>query len=159
MTASDYAIDTSDRELITAFRHAERATVTDVARATGMARGTVQARLDRLVRSGVIAGWGPELDPTRAGYPVTSFTTLQITQGGLQSVVDGLRSLPEVLDVHVTTGGGDLLCRIVATSNDHLHDLIQQIVSIEGVSRTDSQLILAAPVQRTVADLIAEEAS
>jgi len=154
-----YTVDAADRELIKALRHTDRATVSDVSRSTGMARGTVQARLDRLVRNAVITGWGPEIDATHAGYPVTSFTTLQIAQGALAGVVEGLRILPEVLDVHVTTGSGDLLCRIVATSNDHLHDLIQQIVNIEGVSRTDSQLILAAPVQRSVADLIADGVS
>ena len=49
---------------------------------------------------------------------------------------------------------GDLLCRLAARSNDHLHELIQQIVAIDGIVRSDSQLALHSPVRRTLADLI-----
>lgn len=150
-----YEIDDLDRTLISALRRHDRPTTTDLARVTGLARGTVQTRLARLVQTATITGWGPELDGGAAGHPVTSFTTISIAQGALDRVVDGLRELPEVLEVHVTTGQGDLLCRIVARSNDHLHELIQAIVALKGVVRTDSQLALAQPVQRTLADLIA----
>lgn len=121
-----------------------------------MARGTVQSRLARLIDSATITGWGPELDAGAVGHPVTSFTALSIAQGALDVVVAGLRTFPQVLEVHVTTGRGDLLCKIVARSNDHLHELIQEIVALDGVVRTDSQLALAEPIHRTLADLVAE---
>lgn len=149
-----YEIDDADRELISGLRRGDRPTVTDLARMTKMARGTVQTRLARLVDTGTISGWGPELTAAAVGHPVTSFTTLSIAQGALDVVVAGLESIPEVLEVHVTTGDGDLLCRIVARSNDHLHELIQRIVSLDGVVRTDSQLALAEPIHRTAADLV-----
>ena len=150
-----YETDASDRDLITALRRGDRPTVTDLARATGMARGTVQTRLERLIDSGAIIGWGPELSAAAIGHQVTSFTTLSIAQGALDRVIAGLEALPQVLEVHVTTGRGDLLCRIVARTNDHLHELIQQIVALDGVVRTDSQLALAEPIHRTLADLVA----
>ena len=65
--------------------------------------------------------------------------------------------MPEVLEVHVVTGQGDLLCRLAARSNDHLHELIQGIVGIEGVVRTDSQLALHTPFRRTQADLVGHD--
>jgi len=148
-------IDDLDRDVITALRRGQRATITDIARATGLARGTVQTRLAGLVSSGTIRGFGPELAAAPIGYPVTSFTALSIAQGAHDRVIAGLELLPEVLEVHVTTGRGDLLLRIVARSNDHLHALIQRIVAIDGVVRTDSQIALAEPVHRTLADLVA----
>ena len=45
-----------------------------------MARGTVQARLDRMERTGVITGWGPDISPEAIGYGVTAFVTIQIAQ-------------------------------------------------------------------------------
>ena len=150
-------IDDIDRKVITALRRGDRPTITDIARMTGLARGTVQTRLTRLIERQVITGWGPELSASAIGRPVTSFTTLSIAQGALDRVIAGLEGLPEVLEVHVTTGRGDLLCRIVARSNDHLHDLIQTIVALDGVVRTDSQLALAEPVHRTLADLVATQ--
>lgn len=149
-----YEIDDLDRKVLTALRRGDRPSVTDIARMTGLARGTVQTRLARLIDTGVITGWGPELAGEAIGHPVTSFTVLSIAQGALDRVVAGLSALPEVLEVHVTTGRGDLLCKIVARSNDHLHELIQSIVALDGVVRTDSQLALAAPIHRTLADLV-----
>jgi len=106
--------------------------------------------------SGAISGWGPDVNAAAAGFPVTSFTTLSISQGALDVVADGLRTIPEVIEVHVTTGRGDLLCRILARSNVHLHDTIQRLVALKGVVRTDSQLVLSTPIDRTVADLVTE---
>jgi DNA-binding Lrp family transcriptional regulator len=69
-------------------------------------------------------------------------------------VVEGLRGVPEILEVHAVTGAGDLLCRVVARSNDHLHELIQHIVAIDGVIRSESQIALDTPVRRSLADLV-----
>ena len=152
-----YQADAADRELIAALRRGDRPSITDLARMVAMARGTVQTRLARLVDTGVIQGWGPELSASAVGYGVTSFTAVSISQGALARVIEGLAAMPEVLEVHVTTGRADLLCRIVARSNDHLHELVQAIVALDGVARTDSQLALAAPIDRSLADLVAAE--
>lgn len=148
-------MDATDRKLIGAFRERERPTNSDLARTTGLARGTVQARLARLTDTGTIRGWGPELNPTSTDHPVTSFTFVSIAQGALDVVVAGLEEIPEVLEVHVTTGRSDLLCRIACRTNDHLHQVIQDLVALDGVVRTDSQLVLTSPILRSHADLYA----
>lgn len=155
MPDTRYQMDDADRTLISALRQGGRTTNAEVARATGMARGTVQTRLARLEERGVITGWGPELDPRATEHDVMAFTTLAIAQGAHDGVLAILADMPEVLEVHVVTGSGDLLCRIAARSNDHLHELIQRVVHADGVIRSESQLALATPVRRTVADLIA----
>ena len=146
--------DQSDRQLIGALSNGARATITELAKQTVMARSTVQLRLARLEDSGVIEGYGPDLSPALAGYGVTAFTTLSIVQGSHDRVVANLAAIPEVLEVHVVTGEGDLLCRIAARSNDHLHDVLQTIVGMAEVGRADSQLALSSPVRRSIADLI-----
>ena len=146
-------MDATDRKLIGALRSTARATNSDLARTTGLARGTVQTRLARLSDTGTIRGWGPELDPAGTDHPVTSFTFVSIAQGALDDVLAGLQAIPEVLEVHVTTGRSDVLCRIACRTNDHLHDVIQNLVAIKGVARTDSQLVLSSPILRNHADL------
>ncbi len=149
-----YVLDDTDRALIGALRAGGRVSNTQLATAVGLARGTVQSRLARLEDLGVIQSWGPELDARATNYGVTAFTTLSIAQGTHDDVVAHLASIPEVIEVHVVTGAGDLLCRVVATSNDHLHELMQRIVAMPGVIRSESQLALHSPVQRTLADLV-----
>ena len=149
-----YRIDDADRSLIGALRSGGRLSNSDLSRILGMARGTVQSRLQRLVERGVITGWGPDLDPRAADLGVTAFTTLTIAQGAHDRVVAALTATPEVMEVHVITGAGDLLCRIAARDNDHLHELIQGVVATEGVLRSSTQLALNTPLRRTLADLV-----
>ncbi len=156
MFNNSHEIDQSDRRLIGALRRGGRLTNADLARRLGMARGTVQLRLRRLVDTGVITGWGPDLHPRATDHGVLAFVTLSIAQGAHDAVVAALAALPEVLEVHVVTGEGDLLCRLAARSNDHLHDLLQTIVGVDGVLRSQSQLALDSPLQRTLADLVGE---
>jgi DNA-binding Lrp family transcriptional regulator len=98
-------IDRLDSALIELLAVEPRVGVLEASRRLGVARGTVQARLDRLRDSGVITGWGPTVDPAALGYEVTAFITLEIRQaGGHDPVAERLASIPEVLEVHTITG-------------------------------------------------------
>lgn len=105
-------------------------------------------------RDEVILGYGPDLTLRTAGYPVRAFTTLTITQGRHDEVVAALRAVPNILEVHTITGPGDMLVKIGARSNDHLHELLQEISGINAVVQLTTQLALASPVLRSAADLL-----
>jgi DNA-binding Lrp family transcriptional regulator len=120
----------------------------------GIARGTVYSRLDRLEAEGVITGYGPDIDALAAGLGVLAFCTLEIVQGSLDETVAALTALPQVLEIHTVTGPGDIVCRIAARSNDHLHDVLQRVASIPGVRNSETHLALATNLDRTVADVL-----
>ena len=108
-------MDDLDATLLRLLADHPRIGVLEASRRLGVARGTVQARLDKLVAAGVISGWGPELEPEALGYPVTAFLTLEIRQGaGHQSVAEHLARIPEVLEAVTITGAGDMWARVVA---------------------------------------------
>ena len=136
-------MDDLDRRLVTALPGVTRVGVLELSRRLGIARGTVQARLDRLQGGGVVAGFGPYLDLRALGFMVLAFTTLEIAQGQETAVLDSLAGIPEVIEVHKTTGPGDLLCRIVARTNEHLHDVLERVLATPGITRTTSALALA----------------
>ena len=73
-------LDTLDLALLRALRDSPRAGVLQLSRITQVARATVQARLDRMERAGVITGYGPDIDLAAAGYTVLAFVTLEITR-------------------------------------------------------------------------------
>ena len=74
-------------QLIDLFATDPRVGVLEASRRLGVARGTVQARLDKLTASGVITVVGPDLSPPRSGYPVTAFLTLEIRQDERRAAV------------------------------------------------------------------------
>jgi DNA-binding Lrp family transcriptional regulator len=145
-------IDDIDARLIELLATEPRIGVLECSRRLGVARGTVQARLDRMQERGVIRGFGPEVDPAALGYQVTAFVTLEIRQaGGHDPVAVRLAAVPEVIEVHTITGGGDMLCRIVGRGNQDLQRVIDLIVDVEGVQRASTVIALATPVhQRTL---------
>ncbi len=118
----------------------------ELARQLGVARGTVQARLDKLLARGLITGFGPELDLPALGYQVLAFTTLEISQGRHDDVVAHIRAIPEVLEAHAITGPGDLHCRLVARTNDHLQVVINRILEVQGIVRTSTVIALTTQV-------------
>ncbi|MGH8824848.1 MAG: Lrp/AsnC family transcriptional regulator, partial [Jiangellaceae bacterium] len=136
-------IDELDTRILRLFTDEPRVGVLEASRRLGVARGTVQARLDKLASSGVIRSLGPSLDPAAMGYRVTAFATLEIRQGGRGSVAGHLARIPEVIEVHTITGPGDLLCRIVARDNDDLQRVIDDLVSDADVLRTSTLIALS----------------
>jgi DNA-binding Lrp family transcriptional regulator len=148
-------IDELDARLIELFTGQPRVGVLEASRRLGVARGTVQARLDRMQARGVITGYGPDVDPAALGYGVTAFVTLEIRQaGGHDPVAERLAAIAEVLEAHTITGPGDVLCRVVARSNADLQRVIDAIVETAGVVRTSTVIVLDSTVRRRILPLV-----
>ena len=140
-------IDTLDARLIGLLASEPRIGVLEASRRLGVARGTVQARLDRMHADGVITGYGPDIDPAALGHLVTAFVTVELRQsGGRDEVADRLAGIPEILEAHTITGPGDMLCRVVAWTNADLQRVIDAIVEVPGVLRTSTVIALATAV-------------
>jgi DNA-binding Lrp family transcriptional regulator len=148
------SIDELDARLLRELDAAPRVGVLEMSRRLGVARATVQARLDRLVRRGVIASFAPTLDPDALGFQVTAFATLEIRQGRGVQVLDHLRGIPEVLEVHTITGQGDMLCRLVARSNDDLQHVIDRVTEFPEIVRTSTVIALSNPISHRVLPLV-----
>ncbi len=147
-------MDALDVTLIDLFAQEPRIGVLEASRRLGVARGTVQARLDKLVASGVVTGWGPELSATALGFPVTAFLTLEIRQGaGHDAVAAHLSGLPEVLEAYTITGVGDMWARVVARSNADLQRVIDQVLAHAGIERSTTVIALATQIPHRVRPL------
>jgi DNA-binding Lrp family transcriptional regulator len=152
-------MDDLDRRLIDLFAHDPRVGVLEASRRLAVARGTVQARLDKLESSGVVTGYGPELSPEALGYPVTAFLTLEIRQetargGGHDAVGVHLAAIPEVLEAHTITGAGDLMVRVVARSNTDLQRVIDLVLAAPAITRSSTVIALATQVPYRVLPLV-----
>ena len=154
-TSGTGRIDRLDASLIELLAAEPRIGVLEASRRLDVARGTVQARLDRMQERGVITGYGPDVNPAALGYEVTAFITLEIRQaGGHDPVAERLAAIPEVLEAHTITGAGDMLCRVVARSNADLQRVIDAIVSAEGVVRSATLISLATQVPYKILPLV-----
>ena len=147
-------LDDLDARLIDLMAAEPRIGLMEVSRRLGVARGTVQARLNKLTERGVIRGFGPEVEPARMGYPVTAFVFLEITQGRLTEAIAHLEAVPEVLEAHATSGPRDLLVRVVARDTAQLQDIINRLLGTSAVRRSTSYIVLSTQIAHRTGPLV-----
>jgi DNA-binding Lrp family transcriptional regulator len=151
-------LDTLDVALLEALREHPRAGLQEIARIVGVARATATARLQRLEQAGVVTGFGPDVDVTAAGFGVQAFVTLEIAQGALDAVHRDLEAIPGILEAHATTGSGDVLCRVAASSHEALQQILVELNRSASVVRSTSVVALSCVVPWRTLPLLRSEA-
>jgi DNA-binding Lrp family transcriptional regulator len=140
------SIDRLDVKLLEQLATDARAGVVELASRLSISRNTVQARLRRLEDGGLITGYRPELKLGQAGVSMEAFIGLEVQQGRLASIVDALTAMPQVLEIHATTGREDLLVRVATETQADLQQLIESIVGTPGVVHSTTTLALTTPL-------------
>jgi len=148
------SIDRLDVELLEMLAGDARAGVVELASRLGISRNTVQARLRRLEEGGLLTGYRPELKLGQAGVSMEAFIGLEVQQGRLASIVDALVAMPQVLEIHATTGREDLLVRVATETQADLQQLIETIVGIAGVVHSTTTLALTTPLRYRAVPLL-----
>jgi len=140
-------IDETDRALLALLGQNARLPVATLARKLGLARTTVQARLDRLETSGVIAGYSLRLgQEARPGLRATALVSIEPRSG--PAVLARLKSLPQVRRVHTTSGRFDLIVTLEATTTQELDETLDRIGEAKGVRSSESLIHLSTKLDR-----------
>ncbi len=141
-------VSQKDRQLLLLLAENARAPTAVLARRLGLSRTTVQTRLERLERDGVIAGYGVRLSEEYQGGLVRAYVMIVLKTKVLARVVAALRAVPEVMSVRSVSGGFDLIAEVAAPSISELDRTIDRIGEVEGVERTQSSIVLSTRFQR-----------
>ena len=147
-------IDELDARLIAELRARPRNGLLEISRQLGVARGTVQARLAKLERRGVVLGYGPEIDPAELGHSIQAFVMLELAQGRLAEAVEALEATPEVLEVDAVSGPQDLVCRVAVRDTEHLQEIVNRLLASDAIRRSTSYVILSRPIPARVQPLV-----
>lgn len=140
-------IDETDRRILSALAENARRPVADLARDLGLARSTVQSRIERMEDSGAIAGYTLRLGGSvRAAVRATVLLTLEPRSE--PEVLKRLTALREVDQVHTTSGRYDLMVQMSADTTERINDALDQIVVARGVRSTESLIHLAQKLDR-----------
>ncbi|MEP2028039.1 MAG: Lrp/AsnC family transcriptional regulator [Paracoccaceae bacterium] len=141
-------LDERDHHMLQLLTENARLPVSTIALTLGLARTTVQARLERLERGGVIDGYtlrtGGQLQPRLRATALVS-----IEPRCAPAVLDRLRSLIGVEVVHTTSGRFDLMIQIAADTTEELDNTLDQIGDARGVRSSESLIHLATKLDRT----------
>jgi Transcriptional regulators len=141
-------MDDLDEHLLARLRENARAPVAELARALGLSRTTVQSRLARLERSGVIAGYSVKLAPAYAAGRVQAFIMLTVEPKQAAAVTAALKRMPGVTRLQSVSGPFDMIATAEAAGVAEMDAIIDEIGAVKGVERTNTSLVLSTKFDR-----------
>ena len=139
------ALDDTDHALIALLRGNARMSVAALAQKTGVSRGTVQNRLARLERDGVIAGYTLVLGSASAGpAPVRALMSISVDGPHASEVLRALRGEPSVRALHKTNGRWGIVAELQAESIEAFNAALGRVRLIDGILQSETSLLLAS---------------
>ncbi|WP_399679908.1 Lrp/AsnC family transcriptional regulator [Xenophilus sp.] len=136
-------LDDTDRQLIALLRDNARATVASLAQRLRVARGTVQNRIARLEREGVIAGYTVRLKPQAEAQRIRALMTIAVEGNRTQQVLRSLRGLPQVGTLYSTNGRWDIVAELQAETLEAFDHALGAVRQIEGIASTETSILLS----------------
>ena len=136
-------IDDTDRELISLLRQDARTPVATLATKLKVARGTVQNRMKRLERDGVIVGYTVRVKPQAEAHRIRALMTIVVEGNRGAEVLRALRGHPNVTGLHSTNGRWDLIAELRADTLEAFDRALGNIRLIEGIASTETSLLLS----------------
>ncbi|WP_275785531.1 Lrp/AsnC family transcriptional regulator [Pararhizobium gei] len=137
-----------DRQLLAMLSENARMPTALLARRLGLSRTTVQAKIERLERAGVIAGYGVRLSDDFEKGLVKAHVMITLAPKALARVTQALHAIEDVRMLHSVSGSFDLIAIVAASSISELDLVIDRIGEIDGVEKTLSSIILSTRINR-----------
>jgi len=137
-----------DQELLTVMRDNARASITDIAKKLGVSRSTAQKRLERLEQSGVIAGYTVQMSAAYLDQEIKAHVSITVMPRMTAEIIAAMQNISDVRSIYSVSGPFDLIAEVAALDVNRLDSVIDKIIAIDGVERTESSVILSTRLKR-----------
>jgi DNA-binding Lrp family transcriptional regulator len=144
MSDAKYIPDDLDRRMIAHLRSDGRASISVLCTALGVARGTVLARLARLLDTGTALGFTIRVRDDYADQTVRAIMMIEVVGKSTTQVIRKLRGIPEISMLHTTNGTWDLVADIRTNSLSDFDRVLREIRMIDGVANSETSLLLSS---------------
>ena len=135
-------MDDLDAELIALLRDDARLPVSSLAKKLRVARATVQNRIARLERDGVIVGYTLRLKPQGEAHRIRAIMSIEVDGNRAQEVLRLLRGHPAVTALHTTNGRWDLMAELRADNLESFDRVLGAVRMIDGIANTETSILL-----------------
>lgn len=138
----------ADEALLAVLREDARASTAQIARRLGVSRTTVQSRIEKLERQGVIGGYTVRVHDDVDHPYIRAHIMITVLPKQMPQVVKALQAIPEVRELHSVSGAFDLVALGMARTVGEIDVLTDRIGALDGVERTTSAIVLATKFER-----------
>ncbi len=148
--SEEVGLDATDLHILSILQDDCKLPLAKIGEQVGLSAPSVIERVKKLEESGVILDYRAILDARKVGKDVTGFIGVDISHPKLIAAFESVVSaFEELLECHHVTGQHTLLLKAKTHNTASLEDLIRKIRSIEGVTRTETMVVLSTHTERT----------
>lgn len=145
-------IDHIDREILSILSEDASQAYTEVAKKVKVSPGTVHVRMKKMADLGIVTGSQLKIDHARLGYDITAFLGIYLDKSSFyDQAAKGLLEIPEIVNVHYTTGNYSMFAKIICRDTNHLREVLHdKIQKVAGIQRTETLISLEETINRNI---------
>jgi Lrp/AsnC family transcriptional regulator for asnA, asnC and gidA len=145
-------IDKLDRQILSVLMKDAKTPYTDIAKQLYVSGGTIHVRMKKLEQLGIVKAASLEIDHAKLGYDISAFLGIYLDKSSMYSdVARDLKSIPEIVSAHYTTGLYNIFAKIICRDTKHLRTVLHyKIQNIKGIQRTETFISLEESIERPI---------
>lgn len=145
-------IDKTDLKILAALIEDAFIPYTELAKKIFVSGGTVHVRMRKLEQMGIVKKPRMEVDYSKLGYDVTAFIGVYLEKSSLyDDVAKAFEQIPEIVNLHYTTGIYSMFAKIVCKDTAHLKEVLHdKLQKIKGIQRTETFISLEENFTRPI---------
>jgi Lrp/AsnC family transcriptional regulator for asnA, asnC and gidA len=146
----NYKIDNTDLKILELLMQDAKRPYSEVARKVNVSQGTVHVRMNKMEEAGILSKTSLRINYSKLGYDITAFIGIYLEKSALyEKVLARLKLIPEVTNIHYTTGNYSMFAKIHCRDTNHLKDVLySKLQQVEGIERTDTMISLEESLDR-----------
>ncbi|MDQ1088480.1 Lrp/AsnC family transcriptional regulator for asnA, asnC and gidA [Siphonobacter sp. SORGH_AS 1065] len=148
----NYEIDNVDLKILGLLMQDATMPYTEIGKRIFVSGGTVHVRMRKMEQMGIVRGSTLMIDHTKLGWDIAAFLGIYLDKSSLYAeVAEKLAAIPEVVNIHYTTGIYSIFAKIVCRDTTHLREVLHdKIQKVGGIQRTETFISLEESVSRPV---------
>jgi Lrp/AsnC family transcriptional regulator for asnA, asnC and gidA len=117
---------------------------TEIGQRLEVSGGTVHVRMKKMESLGIVKGAQLLIDYSKIGWDITAFLGIYLDKSSLYNdVAKQLEAIPEVVNIHYTTGIYSIFAKIICRDTQHLREVLHdKIQKVSGIQRTETFISL-----------------
>ncbi|HPG73371.1 MAG TPA: Lrp/AsnC ligand binding domain-containing protein [Bacteroidales bacterium] len=144
-------LDAMDKKILDILIRNSKTSVVDIAKKCKISAAAIHKRINKLEEVGVIGGYRLVVNPQVLDFKTQAFIGIILERANMfAGVTEKMREIPEVVELHFTTGQYGILAKAYCRDNKHLQDVLVKIHNINGVSNTDTMISIEQLIDRSI---------
>lgn len=145
-------IDNTDLKILSLLMEDAGLPYTEIGKRVFVSGGTVHVRMKKMEQMGIVKGSQLLIDPAKLGWDISAFLGVYLDKSSLyEEVAADLEKIPEVVNIHYTTGIYSIFAKIVCRDTGHLREVLHdKIQKVKGIQRTETFISLDERINRSI---------